>query len=89
MSVVKTKAEIAAMRASLQARIDEGRRRALGRPAAQIVEFPPVLSAAELWRRQAALDAAWERTLEARRELERQWNGTCHKGPGDPDYGQR
>jgi hypothetical protein len=89
MSVAKTKAEIAAMRASLQARIDEGRRRCQGLKPAEIVEFPPRLSSAELWRRQAALDAAWQRTLEARRELERQWDGTCHKGPGDPDWGQR
>jgi hypothetical protein len=81
-----TKAELAAMRASLQARIDEHRRREQGRKPVEIVEFPPKLDALELWRRQAALDAAWERTLEARRELERQWASTCHRGPSDPDW---
>ena len=60
-----------------------------GRPPrkpAEVVEFPPVLGQAELWRRQCALDAAWERTLEARRELERDAAATCHRGVGDPDY---
>ena len=60
-----------------------------GRPPrkpAEVVEFPPVLGQAELWRRQCALDAAWERTLEAKRELERDAAMECHRGPGDPDY---
>jgi len=56
------------------------------RPPAEVVEFPPVLSQAELWRRQCALDAAWQRTLDARRELERDAAMECHRGPGDPDY---
>jgi hypothetical protein len=62
---------------------------AMGRPPrkpAEVVEFPDRLSQAELWRRQAALDAAWQRTLEARRELERDAAMECHRGPGDPDY---
>ena len=56
-----------------------------GKPA-EVVEFPPVLSQAELWRRQAALDAAWERTLEARRELEAEQARTGHRGVGERDY---
>ena len=39
------------------------------RPPAEVVEFPPKLSAEELWRRQAVLDAGCEQALEARREL--------------------
>jgi hypothetical protein len=61
----------------------------IGRPPrqpAEVVEFPPVLSQAELWRRQAALDAAWERTLEARRELEAEQARTSHRGVGERDY---
>jgi hypothetical protein len=58
------------------------------RPPAEVVEFPPVLSREELWRRQAALDAAWQRTLDARAELDRDRAATCHVGPGDPDYGK-
>jgi hypothetical protein len=53
---------------------------------AQVFEFPDRLSEQELIRRQAALDAAWERTLEARREYAARWDGTWHKGPGDPDW---
>jgi hypothetical protein len=45
---VVTKAELAAMRASLQARIDEGRRRCQGRKPVEVVEFPPKLDALEL-----------------------------------------
>jgi hypothetical protein len=56
------------------------------RPPAEVVEFPPVLGQAELWRRQAALDAAWERTLEARRELEREQGRGGHRGVGERDY---
>jgi hypothetical protein len=56
------------------------------KPPAEVVEFPPVLSQADLWRRLAAIDAAWERTLEARRELEAERAATCHRDPGDPDY---
>jgi hypothetical protein len=56
------------------------------RPPAEVVQFPDRLSDAELWRRQAALDAAWERTLEAKRELEAERAASCHRGPGDPDY---
>jgi len=37
-------------------------------------------------RYQQMLDAAWERTLEARQELEAQAARCCHRGPGDPDW---
>jgi hypothetical protein len=37
-------------------------------------------------RRQAAIDAVWEWTLEARRELEEEEAQSFHRGPGDPDY---
>jgi hypothetical protein len=60
-----------------------------GRPPrkpAEVVEFPPKLDQAELWRRQAALDAAWERTLDARAELEAERAASCHRGSGDRDY---
>jgi hypothetical protein len=40
-------------------------------------------------RRQQAIDAVWERTLEARREQEEAAGRSCHRGPGDPDYWQR
>jgi hypothetical protein len=55
-------------------------------PPAEVVEFPPKLSEAELWRRQLAIDACWERTLAAKRELEERYGRTCHRGPGDPDW---
>jgi hypothetical protein len=56
------------------------------RKPAEVVEFPPVLGQAELWRRQQALDIAWQRTLDAKAELERDAAMECHRGPGDPDY---
>jgi hypothetical protein len=59
------------------------------RPPAEVIEFPAILSKEELWRRQQALDIAWQRTLDARAELERDRAATCHRGPGDPDYPKR
>jgi hypothetical protein len=56
------------------------------KPKAEVLQFPDRLSQQELIRRQAALDAAWERTLEARHELEREQAATCHRGPSEPDY---
>ena len=63
------------------------------RPKAPVVKLPvrmneppAQLSDAELWRRQQLIDAAWERTLEARREMEEAYSRTCHRGPGDPDW---
>jgi hypothetical protein len=67
------------------------------RPKAEVVKLPvPMneppavqLSEAELIRRQQLIDQAWERTLEARRELEAVYPRTCHRGPGDSDWGLR
>jgi hypothetical protein len=54
--------------------------------AAMIFQFPPKLSEQELCRRQAVIDACWERTQAERRELEAEAARSCHLGPGDPDY---
>jgi hypothetical protein len=40
------------------------------KPKAEIVQWPKPLSEMELVRRQQVLDACWERTLDAQRELE-------------------
>jgi hypothetical protein len=55
---------------------------------AQVLEFRAdrVLSEAELIVRQAALDATWQRTLDARAELAAEQAKTCHRGPSEPDY---
>jgi len=53
---------------------------------AEVLPFPPILSEQELYRRQAILDAAWERNTAAQRELEAEAARSCHSGPGDPDY---
>jgi hypothetical protein len=37
-------------------------------------------------RRQAAIDAVWEATLEAKREQAREDQRSCHRGRGDPDF---
>jgi hypothetical protein len=44
------------------------------------------LSEAELLRRQAVIDAVWERTLREKAELEKEGARSCHRGAGDPDY---
>jgi hypothetical protein len=36
--------------------------------------------------RQAAIDAAWQRSIVYQRELARWGSHTCHRGPGDPDW---
>jgi hypothetical protein len=43
--------------------------KALYGPKPEVLAFPDRLSQQEVWKRQAALDAAWERTREARQEL--------------------
>jgi hypothetical protein len=59
---------------------------------AEIVEFRAdrVLSEVELIARQAALDAAWERKLQADRERGAEEAGRygqfAHRGPQDPDW---
>jgi hypothetical protein len=52
----------------------------------KVLSFPDVLSDQELCRRQAVIDAAWERNLEAKRELEAEAARSFHRGPGDSDY---
>ena len=37
-------------------------------------------------RRQEVVDACWERTLDAQRELEAEVAKRCHRGPSDPDW---
>jgi hypothetical protein len=62
------------------------------KPLAEVLEFHAdrVLTQQELIARQAALDAAWQRTLDAKAEQDREQaarHGTfSHRGPGDPDW---
>jgi hypothetical protein len=53
---------------------------------AVVLEFPPKLSEADLARRQAVIDECWARTVAWRAELDREARGSCHVGPGDPDW---
>jgi hypothetical protein len=53
----------------------------------KVVEFPPKLSAQELWRRQQVVDAHWEAMLREKAELAREAEArSFHRGPGDPDW---
>ena len=52
---------------------------------AQVLPFPSKLSDQELARRQAILDAYWERHIAAQRELDAEAARSCHRGPTDPD----
>jgi hypothetical protein len=56
------------------------------KPKAEIVQWPKPLSEMELVRRQQVVDACWERTLDAQRELEAEVAKRCHRGPRDPDW---
>jgi hypothetical protein len=56
---------------------------------ADVLPFPPILNEQELNRRQAIIDAAWERNIAAQRELEAEAARSCHRGPGDPDWRTR
>jgi hypothetical protein len=56
------------------------------KPEAEIVQWPKPLSEMELARRQQVVDACWERTLDAQRELETEVAKRCHRGPSDPDW---
>ena len=56
------------------------------KPKAEIVQWPKPLSEMELARRQQVVDACWERTLDAQRELEAEFAKRCHRGPSDPDW---
>ena len=53
---------------------------------AEVLPFPPILSEQELARRQQLVDQSWERTLDAKRELEAEARERCHRGPSDPDW---
>jgi hypothetical protein len=41
---------------------------------------------AEVEYRQYLIDEAWERRLADEQQRRRQAEGSCHRGPGDPDY---
>ena len=56
------------------------------KPEADVLPFPPIINEQELARRQAVVDACWERTLDAQRELEAEARERCHRGPSDPDW---
>lgn len=57
---------------------------------------PPKPTADEVWnerqrtlsidRYQRAIDAVWERTLQARAEVEARGAASCHRGPADSDW---
>jgi hypothetical protein len=53
------------------------------KPKAEVVDFPDRLNAQDVIRRQLVIDACWERTLEARRELERGHGRGFHRGFGE------
>ena len=53
---------------------------------AEVLSFPPKLSEQELCRRQAILDAEWERHIAAQRDLQAEAAEACHRGPSDPDW---
>jgi len=66
---------------------EEAKRKALEQARREkVVDFPRKLSAQELWRRQAVIDACWERMVYERQELEREASASCHRGPSDPDW---
>jgi hypothetical protein len=65
------------------------------RPKAEVVTFPVgnepprQFTQEELIRRQQIIDAVWEKNLADKRELEEMYRGSCHRGPGDSDWGLR
>jgi hypothetical protein len=56
------------------------------KPKAEVVQWPKPLSDMELARRQQVVDACWERTRDAQRELEAEVAKRCPRGPTDPDW---
>jgi hypothetical protein len=73
--------EIDKFREWLRAQPDAPRR------SAEIVPWPKPLSEMEQARRQAVIDATWERVQFEKKELERAAARRCHRGPGeDPPY---
>jgi phosphoribosylaminoimidazole carboxylase (NCAIR synthetase) len=85
-------AEVAETRRLTKAEIEEWRAefleqlKTLGQPKpkpAEVLPFPDRLSEQELCRRQLVIDAAWQRTLDARQELERAHGRGFHRGFGE------
>lgn len=68
-----------------KAKAKPGAKSALTKPA-EVLQWPKPLSQVELARRQAIIDATWERVIAERQALEAEWARTCHRGPGDPDW---
>jgi hypothetical protein len=56
------------------------------RPKAEVLEWPKPFSEIELTRRQAIIDATWERVLAEQHQMEAEVARGCHRGPGDPDW---
>jgi hypothetical protein len=52
-------------------------------PKAEVVQFPDRLSEQEVMRRQQAIDLAWQRTLDAKRELQLRFGQGYHRGYGE------
>jgi hypothetical protein len=62
---------------------EQGLKAKAKRPAAEVLQFPDRLSEQELMRRQAVIDAVWQRTLDARQELQRAYGRGFHRGYGE------
>jgi phosphoribosylaminoimidazole carboxylase (NCAIR synthetase) len=76
-----TKAEIAEWKAEFLEQL-----KTLGQPKpkpAEVLAFPDKLREQELMRRQAVIDAQWQRNLDAKDELERQFGRGFHRGYGE------
>jgi hypothetical protein len=54
------------------------------KPKAEVINFPTRQIEPSVY--QAILDAAQERYLQRQRDLEAEYDRSCHRGPGDPDY---
>jgi hypothetical protein len=54
---------------------------------ATVINFPGRIIAPGTF--QAILDEAQEQYLRRQRELEQEYDQSCHRGPGDPDYWRR
>ena len=59
------------------------------RSKAEIIPWPKTLSDIELVRRQAIIDATWERVVAERERMEADACRTCHVGRNDPDFWMR
>jgi hypothetical protein len=86
--------KIAALIKKVEQECEERRLAKLARrnvvPLPLAVNGPPgKLSEAELIRRQQIIDRVWEQNLQAKREMEEMYRGSCHRGPGDSDWNLR